>query len=289
MKAIITGDTLKAMEVLRRSAGGHGFSSYSGLPQIQTEVSPTATFEGENTILFLQTARFLIKALNSIKKGKGLPEIAAFLEQVAKAPTLEVKIESQREFNCPEIIRHIFMNHAYFKIVAANNRLMDGVGQGLSPKQAWDHHAGILLTEAAAAFTYMWIFKTFMLGVMSINNETVKSVLNKVLCLYGITKILDNASGYYEGKVLDSKGFKFAFAAKEKLLSELRNESIGLVEAFCYDDNTLASAIGRADGKAYETLYDWAKNANRVNRPEVQKELIELMNQNRGKLNISKL
>lgn len=46
VKAVITGDTLKAMEVLRRSAGGHGFSSYSGLPQLQTESSPTATYEG---------------------------------------------------------------------------------------------------------------------------------------------------------------------------------------------------------------------------------------------------
>ena len=44
VKAVLTADTLKATEVLRRSAGGHGFSSYSGLPGIQTEVSPTATF-----------------------------------------------------------------------------------------------------------------------------------------------------------------------------------------------------------------------------------------------------
>lgn len=113
----------------------------------------------------------------------------------------------------------------------------------------------------------MWLFKNFMLNVIAINNESVKTVMNKLLCLYGVTKILDNASGYYEGRILDSKAFKFAFAAKEKLLAELRNEAIGLVEAFCYDDNTLASAIGRFDGKAYETLYDWAKNANRVNRP----------------------
>ena len=46
VKAIITGDTLKAMEILRRSAGGHGFSSYSGLPGIQTEIAPAATYEG---------------------------------------------------------------------------------------------------------------------------------------------------------------------------------------------------------------------------------------------------
>lgn len=46
VKAILTSDTLKAMEVLRRSAGGHGFSSYSALPGLQTEIAPTATYEG---------------------------------------------------------------------------------------------------------------------------------------------------------------------------------------------------------------------------------------------------
>jgi hypothetical protein len=62
-----------------------------------------------------------------------------------------------------------------------------------------------------------------------------------------------------------------------------------LVEAFCYDDNTLASAIGKRDGTAYETLYDWAKNANRVNKPEVQKEFIEMIGRKNGKLNLSKI
>jgi hypothetical protein len=62
------------------------------------------------------------------------------------------------------------MNHSYFKVAAANNRLIAGIKEGLSYKQSWDQHAGILLTEAAAAFTYMWIFNAFTLGVKTINN-----------------------------------------------------------------------------------------------------------------------
>lgn len=180
------------------------------------------------------------------------------------------------------------MHHAYFKINQANTRLMGGVMEGLTPKQSWDHHAGILLAEASTSFIYYWIFKTFMQGVMEMNNEAVRAVMNKVLCLYGVTKILDNASGFYEGKVLDSNAFKLAFSVKEKLLNELKSEAIGLVEAFCYDDNTLASAIGRRDGQAYETMFDWAKNYNRVNKPEVQREFADLMIANKSKLQIPK-
>lgn len=56
--------------------------------------------------------------------------------------------------------------------------------------------------------------------------------------------------------------------AKEDILSELRNEALGLVEAFCYSDGCLG-ALGRSDGKVYETLYEYASNQNRMNNPEV--------------------
>lgn len=46
VKAIFTTDSLKSIEILRRAAGGHGFSMYSGLPALLSELGPTPTFEG---------------------------------------------------------------------------------------------------------------------------------------------------------------------------------------------------------------------------------------------------
>lgn len=142
---MITTDTVRAMEVLRRSAGGHGFSSYSGLPMIQTEIAPTATYEGENSVLLLQTARFLNKEIAAIKKGKPLPPTVSFLGEVAKLQSLAIAVDNAKEFSCPEIIRRIFMHNAYFKINAASTHLMRGITSGLSPKQSWDQHSGIML------------------------------------------------------------------------------------------------------------------------------------------------
>lgn len=44
--------------------------------------------------MLLQTARFLIKALNSVKKGKGLPDIVAFLEQTSKLDNHSIKVDT---------------------------------------------------------------------------------------------------------------------------------------------------------------------------------------------------
>lgn len=48
-------------------------------------------------------------------------------------------------------------------------------------------------------------------------------------------------------------------SAKEDLLVQLRNEALGLVEAFCFSDGCLG-ALGRSDGKVYETIYEWSSN-----------------------------
>jgi len=39
------------------SCGGHGYSLSSGIPKIYTTTTAACTYEGENTVLYLQTAR----------------------------------------------------------------------------------------------------------------------------------------------------------------------------------------------------------------------------------------
>ena len=46
------------IETCRRSCGGHGYSHASGIPKIAATMAPVVTYEGENTVLFLQTARY---------------------------------------------------------------------------------------------------------------------------------------------------------------------------------------------------------------------------------------
>ena len=49
------------MEICRKACGGHGFSHYSGIPMIIMEYAALLTLEGENTILYLQVTRYLLK------------------------------------------------------------------------------------------------------------------------------------------------------------------------------------------------------------------------------------
>ena len=45
------------IEACRLACGGHGYSLASGIPKIYATCTPACTYEGENTVLLLQTAR----------------------------------------------------------------------------------------------------------------------------------------------------------------------------------------------------------------------------------------
>ena len=139
--------------------------------------------------------------------------------------------------------------------------------------------AGITLTESAVAHTYLWIYQNFYRQIYNrTENERIRAVLFKLLVLYGIEKIISNAHSFFETGVITSQTYQNIQLARERLMSEIRPEALNLVEAFGYDDNTLHSAIGCADGKPYERLYDWSKNKNLINQDEARKEIYEVMN-----------
>ena len=59
------------MEICRKACGGHGFSQYSGFPALINEYAANVTHEGENTVLYLQIARYLMKNYKNLLMNKG--------------------------------------------------------------------------------------------------------------------------------------------------------------------------------------------------------------------------
>ena len=71
LKALCSEMAASAIETCRRAAGGHGYLLMSGLPRLYATTVAACTYEGENTVLYLQTARYLLKCLHP---GTQLPQ-----------------------------------------------------------------------------------------------------------------------------------------------------------------------------------------------------------------------
>ncbi|XP_023585000.1 peroxisomal acyl-coenzyme A oxidase 1 isoform X3 [Trichechus manatus latirostris] len=67
LKAFTSWTTNAGIEACRMACGGHGYSHCSGLPNIYVTFTPTCTFEGENTVMMLQTARLVEVAAKNLQ------------------------------------------------------------------------------------------------------------------------------------------------------------------------------------------------------------------------------
>ncbi|KAH3748665.1 hypothetical protein DPMN_183113 [Dreissena polymorpha] len=79
LKALSSDLASSGVDRLRVSCGGHGYSLASGLPKIFTNITPAMTYEGENTVMYLQCARYLIKMYAQVASGQQLSGFISYL------------------------------------------------------------------------------------------------------------------------------------------------------------------------------------------------------------------
>lgn len=221
----------------------------------------------------LQVARFLIKGLANLQKGKKLPESISYLELLTKDQP-PIVVNNLEVLACPHNLLQILVHHSCQKVQAAGQKIMKGMGEGLSQKEIWDTYAGLALMDAAIAHAHVIVYQSFLDNVQKVAIPEVKAVLTKLLLLYGIDKINERPAKFFETQTLTPEAISIVYQKRESLFSELRPEALTLVEAFDYDDNVLMSAIGSSDGKPYENLLGWAKKFNTLNRKEERDQVV---------------
>lgn len=84
LKAVCTSEAAKSVEICRLACGGHGYMASSSFPNIYGMVTAACTYEGENTVLLLQTARYLVKMWTEALNGRKLVPTVAYLERAVK-------------------------------------------------------------------------------------------------------------------------------------------------------------------------------------------------------------
>jgi hypothetical protein len=78
---------------------------------------------GENTVLLLQTARFLIKTVRGIEKKKPLPETTMYLEEIKNLKPFVADYSSPAPLLLPENLRKIFLYNACEYVRMAHQKI----------------------------------------------------------------------------------------------------------------------------------------------------------------------
>ncbi|XP_004616528.2 peroxisomal acyl-coenzyme A oxidase 2 [Sorex araneus] len=289
MKALVSEFCAQGTEACRRACGGHGFSKLSGLPSLVTKVTASCTYEGENTVLYLQVARFLVKTYLQAQTSQGagsqrsLPQSAAYL---ATAGVPRCPARKAADFLRPELYSEAWAHTAARLIKDSVHHLQTLMESGVDRQDAWNQTTVIHL-QAAKAHCYYITVKSFVEALEKLENEpAIRQALKRLCDLHALQGILTNAGDFLHDGFLSGAQVDMARTAYMDLLRLIRKDAILLTDAFDFTDQSLNSALGCYDGNVYERLFQWAQKSptNTQGNPAYEKYLKPLLQSWRSKL-----
>ncbi|PNH11730.1 Peroxisomal acyl-coenzyme A oxidase 2 [Tetrabaena socialis] len=226
--ALCTWITADGIEECRRTCGGHGYSKLSGLPTLFQNYVQNVTWEGDNNVLCLQTARHLLKHHAS------RPAVFAPLRMGGRAAGAHPS--------------------------SGGNPLVRWYAATARRTSAGSRAGG-----AAKAHCTHVLHATFLQSVARLEAERAvgpdtAAVLRQLAALFALEQ-LERGGGLaavLEDGYLSASQAASARAAHRGLLAALRPNAVALVDAFAFPDYLLHSALGRRDGDVYRGLLDMA-------------------------------
>uniref|UniRef100_A0A8C7HWF2 Acyl-coenzyme A oxidase n=1 Tax=Oncorhynchus kisutch TaxID=8019 RepID=A0A8C7HWF2_ONCKI len=239
LKAFTTWTASAGIEVCRMACGGHGYSRCSALPDIYVNFVPTCTYEGENTVMMLQTLTTNCTCTLWTAMRQFL--LKGFLCQ------------------CLCVFRLVEM---------AAKSIQQELQKRVSQEDAWNNSA-IDLVRASDAHCHYVVVKLFAAKLGEIGDTGVHSVLSTLALLYALQGIQQHSGDFLQTGLLSVPQLSQVSQRLKDLLAQLRPNAVALVDAFDYRDEMLNSVLGRYDGNVYEHMFEWARRSP-LNKTEVR-------------------
>uniref|UniRef100_A0A8C5H0B6 Acyl-coenzyme A oxidase n=1 Tax=Gouania willdenowi TaxID=441366 RepID=A0A8C5H0B6_GOUWI len=285
LKAFTTWAANSGIEVCRMSCGGHGYSRSSALPDIYVNFTPTCTYEGENTVMMLQTARYLVKSYRQAKEGRQLSGMVSYLNE-AETQRVQAQPVSARptvvDVNDLSSLVEIYKLRAATLIEMAVKSIQQELQHRKSQEDAWNN-SSIDLVRASDAHCHYVVVKLFTNKLREVSDTSIHSVLSTLALLYALHGITKNSGDFLQAELLSVPQMLQISLRIKELLAQLRPNAVALVDAFDINDRKLNSCLGRYDGNVYEHMFEWARRSP-LNATEVHESFHKYLKPLRAKL-----
>ncbi|XP_062853903.1 peroxisomal acyl-coenzyme A oxidase 1 isoform X1 [Trichomycterus rosablanca] len=283
LKAFTTWTVNAGIEVCRMACGGHGYSHSSALPDVYVTFTATCTYEGENTVMMLQTARYLVKSYRQAHDGKKLSGIVSYLNESQRIqPHHTASRPTVININDLQSLVEAYKLRAARLVEMAAKSLQTELQRRKNQEDAWNNSA-IELVRASNAHCHYVVVKLFVAKLNEIGNTALHSVLNSLALLYTLHGIAQNSGDFLQAGLLSVPQLDQVTQRIKALMAEIRPNAVALVDAFDYCDDILNSVLGRYDGNVYENMFEWAKKSP-LNHTEVHESFYKHMKPLQSKL-----
>ncbi|CAA7020357.1 unnamed protein product [Microthlaspi erraticum] len=254
LKSMTTSATADGIEECRKLCGGHGYLWCSGLPELFAVYVPACTYEGDNVVLQLQVARFLMKTVSQLGSGKAPAGTTEYMGRAQHLLKCRSSVKKAEDWLNPGMVLEAFEARALRMAVSCANNLskFENQEQGFSELLAD-------LVEAAIAHCQLIVVSKFIAKIEGeIKGKGVKNQLKNLCYIYALHLLHKHLGDFLSTDSVTPEQASLASHQLRSLYSQLRPNAVALVDAFNYTDHYLGSVLGRYDGNVYPKLFEEA-------------------------------
>eukprot|EP00002_Diphylleia_rotans_P003754 TRINITY_DN12636_c0_g1_i1.p1 TRINITY_DN12636_c0_g1~~TRINITY_DN12636_c0_g1_i1.p1 ORF type:complete len:700 (+),score=147.84 TRINITY_DN12636_c0_g1_i1:52-2151(+) len=259
LKAFFTWYVLAAIEECRQCCGGHGYSAYTGLSALYNDYAVQCTWEGDNTVLTQQTARYLLNCYKESKSGIRQPEGVGYLNELEQLLASKASVSTAKDLLNPDFQVEAF-NYVAGRLMVKASRQLDELTKGGVDEAEAMVLSAVDLRFLAKAHCYSYVFRRFTEAVDSAP-ENLRGALTNVRGLFALYYMKENFSALLQHQYLTSAQADLIDREVLRLCNAVRRDAIPLIDAFNLDDFVINSPFGRYDGNIYEHYFEQVKAA----------------------------
>ncbi|XP_060576845.1 peroxisomal acyl-coenzyme A oxidase 1-like [Ruditapes philippinarum] len=256
LKAFLTDMSTAMVETCRRSCGGHGYLISSGVAENMVASLALVTIEGENTVLYLQTARYLMKQMANAVSGTKTEGPTAYMNR--DFTSYVCPIDTKQDCRNLVKLREVYTQRAHRVVMSVAQKLQMDMESGL-PQEVVFNKNMVALVRAARAHLHLTVIDIYITKLGNLR-ETSSTELSKVmteLCnFYVIHGMVQESGDFLEMETLGLSQMDWLRQEEMEMLAVLRPNIVGLVDAFDMHDETVASTLGQYNGNAYQNLFE---------------------------------
>jgi len=269
LKAWSTQTAADGAEDARKCCGGQGYLATSGLPEIVSSVTATATFEGENYVLWQQLGRYLFKCISLLEASKQIDKRMSYIADgfnayISSPNQMQHRATHNDQFLYSEVQLSIFRHRALRLVYSTYLDLR--VSESMMPAaDAWNANMMSIISAARAHIEYyvLLTFTEYISNLPPTASKNLVNVLSDMRSLFALTTITSpfshNSISFVEDGSITLVQLDTIRSLVNTLLESLVPDAIALTDAWDFSDASLCSAIGCYDGNVYERLMAWSR------------------------------
>lgn len=254
LKAVCTSWAASAVEDARKCCGGQGVLRSSGLADLSTSYVTNVTAEGEQIILGLQTARYLIKAFEQVRAGGGgtLVGSVAYLRE----PLLPRGSPELGGAWSTDAVVALLRDSAQRAAFDAADAFADARKEGKGFDDALNG-AAVLGYHAAECHCLYVLARNARDALHGVTDAAAREALTRLVDLTLLQIVRERGGDFAD--VLDRAGRRAVVARISALLAQLRPDCVALSDGWGLAAGM--GTLGRDDGNVYEAIYDHARSS----------------------------